>query len=109
MRASEAIARIREGAIPVLDAATQVLVKTELLKFYGFPWPEGTDWETGIKALFDFLVRRFEPLNADAIKREALAELAKFPALGYVPDFHPYYWAGRLDAMKALEKGRPPA
>ncbi len=36
------------------------MVKADILKFYGFPWPEGADWDTGMNALFAFLIRKHE-------------------------------------------------
>ncbi len=59
-KTSQAIAELRPGAIPVLDRATQEIAKADILKVYGFAWPEGSDWETGIRELFAFLIRKWE-------------------------------------------------
>lgn len=51
---------MRHGVKPTLDRETQEMVKADILKFYGFPWPEGEDFQTGINKLFDFLIAKHE-------------------------------------------------
>jgi hypothetical protein len=40
--------------------------------------------------------------SVESIQTEAAAEVAKYPAIDYVPHWHPYYWMGQRDAAQRL-------
>ena len=53
-----ALAAIKRHALPTLDPAVFAQVKEDVLKFYGWKWPDHLDLVEGGKALFDFLIAK---------------------------------------------------
>jgi hypothetical protein len=55
-KTAKAIAEMRKDAKPVLDEQAFRMVKADVLKFYGWTWPDHLDLVEGGKALFDYLI-----------------------------------------------------